>query len=216
MQDRVAVTKLLEAPKPEQFSRLVKQYEFKYGELEKTYLIALKDFRDVEASVFSSSALQVILHSYLLKWGRMGRVLGYLGCKRISEKIKEMEPKFATYQRLTLSTVDLNNKAQQIEELYEEILNVNWLSEKGRNKRVGPTSTAKVLHLALPNLLMIWDRRIRNCYGFKDSGRDYVGFLRNMQDWNKKLSTTIEALQNKFGKSCTKLLDEYNWKKCWG
>ena len=208
--------KLLEAPKSRRFADLVRQYEDKYGELEEIYLTAIKDFRDAKASIFSSYAVQLILQHYLLKWGRMGRVLGYLGCKRIGEKIKEMAPKFSTYQHFTLSTIDLTGEFKQIEDIYEELFNANWVSPKGRVKKVGPTATAKVLHLALPNLFMIWDRKIRNCYGFQDTGREYARFLRTMQNWNKKLSTTIESLQHIYGKSCTKLLDEYNWKKCWG
>jgi hypothetical protein len=37
-----------------------------------------------------------------------------------------------------------------------------------------------------------------------------------MQNWSRDLGTAIEALQKEYGNSCTKLLDEYNWKKCGG
>jgi hypothetical protein len=203
------------APASIEFSRLVKQYEDKYRELDHIYLTAIKDFGGITGG-FGEYEVECILYPYLLKWGKMMRVLGYKGCSRIGEKLREMEPQLGKFQKLILSTIDLIQMSDKVEDLYDELLNADWESAKGRTKRVGPTATAKVLHLAVPNLFMIWDRKIRNCYGFQDSGREYVRFIANMQNWSKKLNTTIEALQHKYRKSCTKLIDEYNWQKCWG
>jgi len=60
---------------------------------------------------------------------------------------------------------------------------------------------------------MIWDRRIRDYYGFQENGEEYLRFLINMKNWLKKLEPTIEALGNKYQKPCTKIIDEYNWLK---
>jgi hypothetical protein len=79
---------------------------------------------------------------------------------------------------------------------YNEILNADWKSEKGKTKRVGPAATAKVLHLVAPDLFMIWDRKIRNDYGFQDSTKEYVRFLFNMQNWIRKLSSVLEKMQD--------------------
>jgi hypothetical protein len=206
---------LMTVPDSREFSRLVEQYEDKYEELDRTYLNTIKDFKGIMGS-FGEYEVEFILYPYLLKWGKMMRVLGYKGCSRIGEKLREMEPQLDKFQKLTLSTIDLSQMSDKVEDLYDELLNADWKSDKGRTKRVGPTATAKVLHLAIPNLFMIWDRQIRNCYGFQDSGREYARFIAKMQNWSKKLSTTIKALQEKYGKSCTKIIDEYNWKKCWG
>jgi hypothetical protein len=192
----------------------VKQYEDKYRELDQIYLTAVKDFDGITGG-FGKYEVEFILCPYLLKWGKMMRVLGYKGCSRIGEKLRKMKHQLDKFHSVTLSTIDLNQTADSVENLYNELLNANWKSAKGRTKRVGPTATAKVLHLAVPNLFMIWDRKIRNCYGFQDDGREYVRFIANMQNWSKKLNTTIEALQDKYGKSCAKLIDEYNWKRCW-
>ena len=69
--------------------------------------------------------------------------------------------------------------------------------------------------MVAPDLFMIWDRKIRNDYGFQDSGKEYVRFLINMQSWLKKLSPVLEKMQDEYGKPCTKIIDDYNWIKCW-
>jgi hypothetical protein len=80
---------------------------------------------------------------------------------------------------------------------------------------VGPTATAKVLHLMVPDLFMIWDAKIRVDYGFGNTGKEYVRFLINMQNWIKKLRPILEKMQKDYGKSPTKIVDDYNWIKCW-
>lgn len=110
----------------------------------------------------------------------MGRVLGHKGCRRTATKLKEVEHKFKDFQNLSLASIDIRQKSDEIEELYDEVLNAEWISAKGRNKRVGPTATARVLHSIVPDLFMIWDRKIRVDYGFGDSGKEYVRFLINM------------------------------------
>jgi hypothetical protein len=167
-------------------------------------------------SSFENNDVESILCPYLLRWGRIGRVLGYKGCYRIGKAINELTIQLDNYKGATLSTINLNQYSDGIEDLYDELLNTKWTSDKGKTKRIGPTATAKVLHLALPELFMIWDRKVRDSFDFQDNSSEYLRFLKNMQDWNRKLDTTLNSLQTEYGKSSTKLLDEYNWKKCWG
>jgi hypothetical protein len=133
--------------------------------------------------------IELILCPYLLKWGRMGRLLGYKGCERIAEKLEEMKNQFAWFQAINLTTVDIRKKSHEIEKLYNAFLNARWKSDKGRTKRVGPTATSKVFHLLVSDLFMIWDSKIRKTYRFKDRGREYVRFLSIMQNWSKKLGS---------------------------
>jgi hypothetical protein len=207
------MTRLMIVPDSREFSRLVEQYEDKYKELDRTYLTAIKDFNGIIGS-FGDYEVESILYPYLLRWGKMMRVLGYKGCSRISEKLREMEPQLDKFQKLTLSTIDLSQMSDKVEALYDELLNADWESDKGRTKRVGPTATSKVLHIVAPNVFIMWDRKIRDYYGFKDSGAEYVRFLANMKDWLENLSPRIEELSNKYQKSHTKIIDEYNWLKC--
>lgn len=209
------MTSLRVASNPRDFSKIVQQYEEKYKDLDSIYLSAITRFQN-GADRLEKQEIESILYQYLLKWGRMGRVLGYNGCDRIAIALQQLKSQLDEFKSATLSNIDLNDKSFSIEELYDSLLNSKWKSNRGRTKRVGPTATAKVLHLALPNLFMIWDRRIREYYEFKDTGSEYLGFLEIMQDWNHKLFKTINSLQEKYGKSSTKLIDEYNWKRCWG
>jgi hypothetical protein len=206
---------LMPVPDQEEFSQLIHQHVKLYKEFDRTYLKAVANFKKSGLCGLSEYEVFSILRPYLLQWGQMGRVLGNKGCRRTSTKLKEIEDKFLNFQNLSLATIDIDLKSDEIEKLYNEILNTQWTSEKGRLKRVGPTATAKVLHLIIPDLFMIWDRKIRVTYGFHDSGKEYMRFLINMQNWIKTLSPILEQMQNEYGKSSTKIVDDYNWIKCW-
>ena len=117
--------------------------------------------------------------------GQNGRVLGYKGCNRITQKLEEMDTQLAELMAVNLTTVDVRKRSHEIEALYNSILNAKWKSDKGKTRRVGPTATSKVLHLVNPDLFLIWDSKIRKTYGFKDSGVEYVRFLASMQKWSK-------------------------------
>jgi hypothetical protein len=209
------ITELMSVPDPEEFTKLINQHVKRYRELDQTYLKAIENIKKAGLNNLSDEEVCSILRPYLLQWGKMGRVLGHKGCRRTATKLKEIENKFNGFQNLNLATIDISQKSDDVEELYEEILNAEWKSEKGRTKRVGPTATAKVLHLIVPDLFMIWDRKIRVDYGFGESGKEYVRFLINMQNWIKKLNPILEEMQKDYGKSPTKLVDDYNWIKCW-
>jgi hypothetical protein len=210
-----SMVKFPDLPDDEEFSKFVKQYETEYANLDILYLRAVQDFGNVKLNELTDFHVESILRPYLLKWGRMGRVLGYKGCRRIAEKLGEIANQFCEFQNLTLVTVDIIEKSDKIGTLNDEILNAKWKTDKGRTRRVGPTATSKVLHLVNPDLFMIWDSKIRKTYGFKDSGAEYVCFLSIMQNWSKKLGSVVKNLQFQYGKSIAKIIDEYNWKKCW-
>jgi hypothetical protein len=208
------MTEFIRVPVPEEFSSLVDLYEARYKKLDSTYVTALRDFESKKLSNLNYSDVESILHPYLLKWGKMGRVLEFKGCKRIGDKLRKMDLQLTKLRQEALSTVDLDRMSSEFADIYDEIMNTKWKSEKGKTKRVGPTAASKALHLVAPNLFIIWDRAIRDHYIFKENGAEYVRFLVNMQTWLEKLKSPIGALQSRYRKSCTKIIDEYNWKKC--
>ena len=208
------MTEFIKVPTPEEFSNLVDSYESRYKNLDSTYVTSLQLFENRKLSNLDYSGVESILHPYFLKWGRMGRVLGVKGCKRIGDKLREMDLQLTKLRQEALSTVDLDRMSSEFADIYDEIMNTKWKSEKGKTKRVGPTAASKALHLVAPNLFIIWDRAIRDHYIFRENGAEYVRFLVSMQTWLKKLQSPIGALQSLYGKPCTKILDEYNWKKC--
>jgi hypothetical protein len=211
----VNTTELIPVPDSEEFTKLIYLHVKLYRETDQTYLESIGRIKKAGLCRLSEEEIFSILKPYLLKWGNMGRVLGIKGCRRTASKLKEIENKFNDFQNLDLATTDIPHESNGIEELYTGILNAEWISEKGRTKRVGPTATAKVLHLIVPDLFMIWDRKIRVAYGFGDSGKEYVWFLVNMQKWIRTLSPILEKMQKDYGKSPAKLIDDYNWIKCW-
>lgn len=92
---------------------------------------------------------------------------------------------------------------------------------------LGPTGASKVLHLLLPNLIVLWDTQIREDYQV-DSGADsFLQFQKMMKqlldyaitDYMNKHNVGKEnaiqgILTTRYGiktKSPAKLLDEYNW-----
>lgn len=200
-------------PDPEEFLKLVTMYEEKYESLEMIYRDSLKKFNAKELHNFNKDEIQSILAQYLMKWGNMTRVLGYKGCTALGTKLQQMDTRLKTIKQEDLLTIDLSKTSKEIADFYTEIMNTTWTSKKGRVKRVGPTSASKALHLVAPNVFMIWDRAIRQYYGFQENGKDYVRFLTTMQSWLKELKPNMEKLQ-KYSKSYTKIIDEYNWIKC--
>lgn len=207
--------KPIPVPNAQEFSKLIKQHRSLYQEFDETYLKATAKVRKAGLRSLSERELFSILASYLLKWGKMGRVLGNQGCKAIASMLKELEPAFHRFENTELSTISLVQNEEEIKELYDRILNSQWTSKKGRVKRVGPTTTAKVLHLVNPYVFMIWDRKIREDYGFGETGEEYVRFMTVMQDWIRNLSPLLESLKLECGKTSTKIVDDYNWIKCW-
>jgi len=203
----------LKVPNCKEFTKLVETLERKYEITECVYKGVVNNFETVQLCNLDKEFVERILEPFFLTWGVMTRVLGFKGCEKIGEKLKAMNTQLERFRKKELLTTDLKKLAEEIIEVYEEIKNTKWRTKKGKDKRVGPTSAAKALHLVAPNLFMMWDRDIRSCYQFKESGKEYFRFLLTMQDWLKELETTIQKLQHKYKKSGTRIIDEYNWMK---
>ena len=75
------MTEFIRVPVPEEFSSLVDLYESSYKTLESVYVPALRHFENKKLNNLNSSDVESILHPYFLKWGKMGRVLGFKGSR---------------------------------------------------------------------------------------------------------------------------------------
>lgn len=145
----------------------------------------------------------------------MGRVLGFNGVTAIRKKLKTIDKKITPLRKTDLLSTKLNRIEKQIIELFDEICNTKFRSKKGKRKRVGPTATSKTLHLTCPNLFVMWDTKIRSQIEVDDKkltsdGIGYFKFLSKMKALAQKENKTIKKLQNKYKKSVTKILDQYN------
>jgi hypothetical protein len=134
----------------EEFSNFVDLYESRYKSLDSIYVTALQDFGNKKLSNLNHSDVESVLHPFLLRWGRMGRVLGFKGCKRIGDKLREMDLQLTKLRQEALSTVDLDRMSSEFEDIYDEIMNTRWKSRKGKTKRVGPTAASKNTSFGCP------------------------------------------------------------------
>ncbi|UCH01639.1 MAG: hypothetical protein JSV20_07240 [Candidatus Bathyarchaeota archaeon] len=173
----------MKTPSSAEFASLVEQFETRYRTLGHMYRKVLETCEQKDVWNSDTDRNERIMFPYFLKWGNMSRVLGFKGCEILGNQLKQLDARLACFKQNTLATVDLTRMSSEITDLYKIILNATWTSKKGKLKRVGPTSTAKALHLVAPNLFMIWDQAIRQYYGFKDTGEAYTRFLTTMQRW---------------------------------
>jgi len=202
-------------PSAEEFGRNVEDLREKYGIVDCIYRQCLEEFGKLEISQLSEEHQTRIIEPFLLTWGRMGRVLGHEGVKAICKKLVALREKIEPVRRKNILSEDINSLRNLIIELYDDIRKTPFLSKKGKQKEVGPTAASKVLHLACPDLFVMWDTAIRNKgYGKYDGdGKDYFEFLCEMKSMAKALESTIGDLQQRYRERVTRLLDQYNWMK---
>lgn len=101
--------------------------------------------------------------------------------------------------------------------------------------KFGATATAKILHILVPNLLVMWDKDILDNYqrrniGVSDSPPDYINFLISIKDLSDEISKEFYSAEIHLSgkgkdhgsylsmiihcnppKTLAKFLDEYNW-----
>ena len=160
-------------------------------------------------------SLERVLTPFLFTWGGMRRVLGDRGLRVAIEAMKETSRDIEPLRDKGLSNMDLERIDKVIVDLFDAICNKRFRNKKGRLKTVGSTAASKLLHLACPDLFVMWDTKIRGGYGkSKGDGEDYFHFLLQMKGMIIRLQTTIDRLAGKYRKSKTKVLDEYNFVTC--
>ena len=202
-------------PTSKSFQRFVNEYEKIWSLEDCIYDQAIEKFSKIELDQLNEEDEKKIIRPFLLKWGKMGRVLGFNGVTAIRKKLKTIDNKITPLRKTDLLSAKLDRFEKQIIGLFDEVCNTKFRSKKGKRKRVGPTATSKTLHLTCPNLFVIWDKKIRSKNKVDDkkitsNGIGYFKFLSKMEALAQKKNKTIKKLQNKYQKSVTKILDQYN------
>lgn len=113
--------------------------------------------------------------------------------------------------------------------VFEELSDIAWTHANGRHRTLGPTATAKILHLLRPDVFVMWDAAIRDYYGVEGNAEGYSDFQEMMTSLAVSLFEAIQieprsGVERPEGAICralacehpqpitmTKLLDEYNW-----
>jgi hypothetical protein len=205
---------ILKIPSAEEFRKNVEDAVKKYGIVDCIYQRCIEEFSKLKISQLNDENRTRVIEPFLLIWGRMGRVLGYDGTKEICKKLIALQGKLEPLRQKNLLSEDINSLKNLIVELYDDIRKTSFLSKRGKRKEVGPTATSKVLHLACPDLFVMWDSAIREGYKKYDgNGVDYFEFLCAMKEIAETdaLKSTIMDLQRKYSERVTRLLDQYNW-----
>ena len=114
------------------------------------------------------------------------------------EKVKKLAPLFEKMQQEDFSTMNIDTYAPDIKAIFKTLAGIGGIESTG---------APKLMHLKLPKVFVMWDRYIRNEYGYKKGDADdYIAFLKKMQ----KEFSDLEAPD---GRTLAKAIDEHNYKK---
>jgi len=150
---------------------------------------------------------------FLNKWRSR---IPYSCSKNLYSKLDHCKPDFDALVNEDLAVVNIEISSDKIRKVFDSL-----------EPAIGSTGTSKVMHMIRPRLFVMWDRDIRNEFGYKwGIGRDYIDFMRKMYQWAKDLTDSFRKAQRNVsddhearerieemcsGKTLAKLLDEYNY-----
>jgi hypothetical protein len=158
---------------------------------------------------------------YLFKWGRMNRCF-YRRKREICyelllETIREQANNIAYLRRQRIETVniDMGISREKIVALYDAFRDF-CCSEVHRQ----PTASAKILHILLPRLFVIWDwKYVRKTLDLENDADSYIKYLKMKKnqltelldshrqvDPSANIADVVEAAEVEHGKFITQLL----------
>lgn len=187
--------------------------EFRWKEKKKVGKISQKDFNNVHNEfeetekrgsfypLFTRLINQgdrLIAYLFILStWNFAGfrYLINKFDVNEFNKSIDDLEPLFDKFKDENVRTINFDKFKKRIIEIY------NLLS-----KQVKSVGATKIMHLRVPKVFILWDRRIREYYGFRDdSAENYIEFLKKMQ----KRFKNIEL--KKKNRTFAKAIDEYNY-----
>jgi len=163
---------------------------------------------------------RVSVYKYLIRfldlWG-VRRTAERIELEQLVDAIRELRGELERLKGVRLTDVNLDDKRieESIRRIYERISSV---------KGVGATSASKIMHVLNPNLFVMWDSDIRSDYDMGEGSKDYLNFIRMMQEkaiaflkyFGEERGCGRDEAERLLseehgGKSIAKLIDEYNW-----
>lgn len=115
----------------------------------------------------------------------------------LKNAIEEFKPLFEQFRGKNFKTVNFDEIRDKVELIYFKFSQINGVEYTG---------TSKVMHLLNRDLFVMWDREIREEYGFDVAdGNGYFNFLKLMQE--KFKGVEWDVLPNR---TLAKAIDEYN------
>jgi hypothetical protein len=116
---------------------------------------------------------------------------------KFQKTVKSLEPYFKKFQNKKFSSINFDDYKKDINKIFTTLYKI---------KGIQSTGTSKIMHLACPNVFVMWDSFIKKRYGFKrGDAKDYLDFLKVMQDEFKDIKWTNKSI------TFAKAIDQYNY-----
>lgn len=167
----------------------------RFGELEKRgtfypmFLDMINKGFETEAFLFILSTWNFAVFRYAMK---------EFDLKNFQKTVNELRPCFNKFKDKSIETINFNDYKKEVTLLFDAL---------SRIKGVQLTGASKLMHLAVPNVFVMWDGYIRKACGFKKgNSEDYFDFLKKMQQ-------EFKNIKQRNGRTLAKCIDEYNYVK---
>lgn len=205
--------------------RNVNRYNYKNEFMYFKSLERLKEIREDVTKLDDIRHLLGIIKPFLIKWGRMGRVVGRDGLhwRQFGETLRSLEPEFSVLRLKKFRSINYDDNAvvSAVTIIYEKLDPFPYLGS--------PTTIAKLLHLLNPEIFVMWDIDIRKRYKqrnhrIQSTAEGYVAFLQETQSairealhdrcaaTGKSVAAVEEEIRtNSANKTLAKIVDEYNY-----
>ncbi len=199
-----------------------------YYTKEPIYFEAIADLEELRKDLTKlddTKHLIGIVKSFLIKWGRMGRVVGREGLdwRGLGEGLRSSEKHFGKLREERFQTIDFEKDkiSDSITTIYGKLDPLPYLGS--------PTTISKTLHLLNPEIFVMWDNDIRKEYKKKnsrirDNPEGYLEFLKETQKLikdalndhkkvsGKGLDEIEKEIRNKLKNiTLAKIIDELNY-----
>jgi len=132
---------------------------------------------------------QEMFRKYLFAWGKMDRCFPVKKRRMFYELLLETMAetsetiKFLRPVRIESAKLDTDPTKEKIQTLYEKFRDFCHKENKSQ-----PTASAKILHIILPRLFIIWDQKfVRSQQNLKPDSASYVKYLSTKQTQLNKL-----------------------------
>ncbi len=203
----------------------VNKYQYKN---EFTYFRTIAQLQNLREDLSTINVMQHLLgiiKPYLIKWGRMGRVVGREGLhwETLGTILRSLENEFAELRHQRFRTINFDEPAvsDAITRIYGKLDPLLYLGS--------PTTISKVLHLLNPEIFVMWDKGIRarykqRNYRIQDNAEGYLQFLKETQqelreafaDRQVKNGKSYDAIEDEIrkkfdNKTLAKIIDQYNY-----
>jgi len=171
------------------------------------YKLCLRELDKIDLKEFTELDARRIIKHFLDMWGQIPQATRRVDWERLAEVIRRNANRLVMFKNMDLGDVgdeEFERYVGEVKECYSKIRGV-----------MGPTSTAKTLHIIAPRFLPLWDRCIRKAYEVPDSPKGYIKFMRKIREYwlnNESINRILRELERKTGLSRIRLIDIYNWR----